>query len=123
MKGFSMDVEVQELSNDKLPDGRTVVESWSIGKSYQVVRVKFDGQKDTVFMHAPEGTDEPDIFIGLCFNPNIEAARNLHLCVRSCTDGSNYSPEVLYEFQAPKKLWSGCYKIETLTKTFYVKTY
>lgn len=122
MKGFSMDVEIQELGN-KLPDGRAIEDVFKISDSYYLIHTSINGQKDTVFVHTLQEDNEPTIFIGLCFNPNIETVKRLNLCVRSCMPNSKYSPEVLFDFHPPVKIWEGCYKVETLDKTFYVKTH
>lgn len=123
MRGFSMDVEIQELG-DKLPDGRAIEDVFVISEEgYHLIRASINGKEDTVFTHTLQRDDKPTVFIGLCFNPNIETARRLNLCVRSCTLDSKYSPEVLFDFHPPIKIWDGCYKVETLDKTFYVKTH
>ena len=122
MKGYSMDVEVQELS-DKLPDGRTVEDSVMISEGYHAVKASINGQVDTVFVHTAQAKYEPTVFFGLCFNPNIETVKRLNLCVRSCTANPKYSPEVLFDFQTPTKIWDNFYQVETLDKTFYVKTH
>ena len=121
MRGFSMDVETLELES-KLPDGRNIEDIYPIDDDHHIVYVSLNGMVDTVFTHSPKSADKPNVFIGLCFNTNIETARRLNLCVRSYVADSNYGPEVLFDFQTPEKIWDRCYKIETLNKTFYVKT-
>jgi len=123
MKGYSMDVEVQELGNE-LPDGRVIVEALPIVGGYSVIRASVNGIEDTAFAHNAEGNDAFDnIFLGLCFNSNVEVAKHLNICVRSCVPGSSFCPTVLHDFQKPEKIWEGLYKVETLDKTFYVKTH
>ena len=116
-----MDIEVQEIGNE-LPDGRVVVEALPIGGSYAVIHTSLNGSEDTVFAHNTNEDDTCDsVFLGLCFNPNVEEAKRLNVCVRSCIPGSRFSPIVLYDFQKPEKIWEGLYKVETLGKTYYVK--
>ncbi len=122
MKGFSMDVEIKELG-DKLPDGRAIEDVCEIGDGHYLIRASINGQEDTVFAHTLQKCNVPTVFIGLCFNPNIEMVKRLNLCVRCCTSNSKYSPEVLFDFHSPEKIWEGCYKVTTLNKTFYVKTH
>ncbi|MBQ3407747.1 MAG: hypothetical protein IJH12_00900 [Clostridia bacterium] len=120
MKGYSMEVKVEAIGN-LLPDGRVIDQVVQIGGTYSVLQVNVDGEVDTVFAHAFEAKDEPEnVFWGLCFTNNPENAKRLHVCVRSCAE-DGFFPDTISEFQMPEKLWDGCYKIQSLTKTYYVK--
>ena len=121
MRGYSMDVEVRELSTE-LPDGRTIQKVYSINEDFNAVRVYINEKEDTVFTHEKIVQGTPTTYIGLCFNPDILNAKRLNLCVRNCTNGSNSSPKVLFEFEKPEKIWEGFYKVVTQYEIFYVKT-